>query len=66
MLRVCVFKESEPPLSDLLEKFQDPGLISLLRAELGLSSPDLFSMAVTDYDMKPNVRRSPLQRLVCY
>ncbi|KAI4816561.1 hypothetical protein KUCAC02_008884 [Chaenocephalus aceratus] len=28
--------------------------ISLLRSELGLSSSDLFSMTVTDYDIKPN------------
>ncbi|CAK6959366.1 coiled-coil domain-containing protein 80 [Scomber scombrus] len=46
--------ESEPPLSGLPENFSDSGLISLLRAELGLSSPDLFSMTVTDYDIKPN------------
>ncbi|KAM9338779.1 coiled-coil domain-containing protein 80 [Symphorus nematophorus] len=46
--------ESEPPLSDQSERFSDSGLISLLRAELGLSSPDLFSMTVTDYDIKPN------------
>uniref|UniRef100_A0A3P8SHG1 Coiled-coil domain containing 80 like 2 n=1 Tax=Amphiprion percula TaxID=161767 RepID=A0A3P8SHG1_AMPPE len=46
--------ESEPPLSDLSEQFSDPGLISLLRSELGLSSSDLFSMTVTDYDIKPN------------
>uniref|UniRef100_A0A3Q1EHC0 Coiled-coil domain containing 80 like 2 n=2 Tax=Acanthochromis polyacanthus TaxID=80966 RepID=A0A3Q1EHC0_9TELE len=46
--------ESEPPLSDQSEQFSDPGLISLLRAELGLSSSDLFSMTVTDYDIKPN------------
>ncbi|KAM7392999.1 hypothetical protein PAMA_007899 [Pampus argenteus] len=46
--------ESEPPLSGLPEHFSDLGLISLLRAELGLSSPDLFSMTVTDYDIKPN------------
>ncbi|XP_029372217.1 coiled-coil domain-containing protein 80 [Echeneis naucrates] len=42
--------ESEVPSEQLL----DSGLISLLRAELGLSSPDLFSMTVTDYDIKPN------------
>ncbi|KAK5851930.1 hypothetical protein PBY51_023443 [Eleginops maclovinus] len=46
--------ESEPPLSDRSEDFSDSGLISLLRAELGLSSSDLFSMTVTDYDIKPN------------
>ncbi|XP_029300311.1 coiled-coil domain-containing protein 80 [Cottoperca gobio] len=46
--------ESEPPLSDQSEHFSDSGLISLLRAELGLSSSDLFSMTVTDYDIKPN------------
>ncbi|XP_038590666.1 coiled-coil domain-containing protein 80 isoform X1 [Micropterus salmoides] len=46
--------ESEPPLSDQSENFSDSGLISLLRAELGLSSPDLFSMTVSDYDIKPN------------
>ncbi|AWP15157.1 putative coiled-coil domain-containing protein 80-like [Scophthalmus maximus] len=44
--------KSEAPLSDVPEQLLDPGLISLLRAELGLSSPDLFSMAVTDYDIK--------------
>ncbi|KAG7262482.1 hypothetical protein CRUP_036198 [Coryphaenoides rupestris] len=31
-----------------------PGVVTLLRAELGLSSPDLFSMTVTDYDLKRN------------
>ncbi|XP_047424945.1 coiled-coil domain-containing protein 80 [Mugil cephalus] len=46
--------ESEPPLSDLSEQFSDSGPISLLRSELGLSSPDLFSMTVTDYDIKPS------------
>ncbi|KAM4528367.1 coiled-coil domain-containing protein 80 isoform 2-T3 [Odontesthes bonariensis] len=46
--------ESEPSLSDQSEQFLDPGLIPLLRAELGLSSSDLFSMTVTDYDIKPN------------
>ncbi|CAJ1070800.1 coiled-coil domain-containing protein 80 [Xyrichtys novacula] len=46
--------ESEPRLSDQSDYFSDPGLISLLRAELGLSSPDLFSMTITDYDMKPD------------
>lgn len=50
----CV-SESEAPLSDQSEHTSDPGLISLLRAELGLSSSDLFSMTVTDYDMKPGV-----------
>lgn len=45
--------ESEPPLSDRSEHFSDSGLISLLRSELGLSSSDLFSMTVTDYDIKP-------------
>ncbi|KAM8827427.1 coiled-coil domain-containing protein 80 isoform 2-T2 [Spinachia spinachia] len=45
---------SEPALGGQPEHFSDPGLISLLRAELGLSSSDLFSMTVTDYDMKPN------------
>ncbi|XP_069015771.1 coiled-coil domain-containing protein 80 [Embiotoca jacksoni] len=46
--------ESEPPLSDLSDQLLDTSLISLLRAELGLSSSDLFSMTVTDYDIKPN------------
>ncbi|XP_030004348.1 coiled-coil domain-containing protein 80 isoform X2 [Sphaeramia orbicularis] len=45
---------SEPPLSNPPEQFSDPGLISLLRSELGLSSPDLFSMTVTDYDITPD------------
>ncbi|XP_037340472.2 coiled-coil domain-containing protein 80 [Pungitius pungitius] len=45
--------ESEPALSGQAEHFSDSGLISLLRAELGLSSSDLFSMTVTDYDVKP-------------
>lgn len=47
--------DSEPPLSDQPQHLSDPGLISLLRAELGLSSSDLFSMTVSDYDMKPAV-----------
>ncbi|XP_059214188.1 coiled-coil domain-containing protein 80 [Centropristis striata] len=46
--------ESEPRLSDQSERFSDSGMISLLRAELGLSSSDLFSMTVTDYDIKPS------------
>ncbi|XP_061589383.1 coiled-coil domain-containing protein 80 [Cololabis saira] len=46
--------ESDLPLSDQSEQTLDPGLIHLLRAEFGMSSPDLFSMTVTDYDMKPN------------
>ncbi|XP_034752793.1 coiled-coil domain-containing protein 80 [Etheostoma cragini] len=46
--------ESEPPLSDQSEHFSDSGLVSVLRAEFGLSSSDLFSMTVTDYDIKPN------------
>ncbi|XP_062268362.1 coiled-coil domain-containing protein 80 [Platichthys flesus] len=46
--------ESEPPLSDMSEQLFGSGLISLLRAELGLSSADLFSMTVTDYDMRPD------------
>lgn len=45
--------ESEPPFNYRGEQFLDSGPISLLRAELGLSSPDLFSMTVTDYDIKP-------------
>ncbi|TNM91886.1 hypothetical protein fugu_018898 [Takifugu bimaculatus] len=45
--------EGEPALSGQSEHASEPGLISLLRAELGLSSSDLFSMTVTDYDMKP-------------
>ncbi|XP_039470371.1 coiled-coil domain-containing protein 80 [Oreochromis aureus] len=44
--------DSEPPLSGQAEHFLDLGAISLLRTELGLSSPDLFSMTVTDYDIK--------------
>lgn len=50
----CV-SESEAPISNQSEHASDPGLIWLLRAELGLSSSDLFSMTVTDYDMKPGV-----------
>ncbi|XP_070781139.1 coiled-coil domain-containing protein 80 [Enoplosus armatus] len=46
--------ESDPPVSDQSEHFSDSGLISLLRAELGLSSSDLFSMTVSDYDIKPS------------
>nr|XP_019937180.1 PREDICTED: coiled-coil domain-containing protein 80-like isoform X1 [Paralichthys olivaceus]XP_019937181.1 PREDICTED: coiled-coil domain-containing protein 80-like isoform X1 [Paralichthys olivaceus] len=46
--------ESEPPLSDLSDKLFGSGLISLLRAELRLSSADLFSMTVTDYDIQPD------------
>ncbi|XP_042365181.1 coiled-coil domain-containing protein 80 [Plectropomus leopardus] len=46
--------ESEPPLSEQSDHLSDSGLISLLRAELGLSSSDLFSMTVTDYDIKPS------------
>uniref|UniRef100_UPI0037E93142 coiled-coil domain-containing protein 80 n=1 Tax=Semicossyphus pulcher TaxID=241346 RepID=UPI0037E93142 len=46
--------ESETPLRDQSDRFSDPGLISLLRTELGLSSPDLFSMTITDYDITPD------------
>lgn len=46
--------ESEPSLPDQSDHLSHTGLISLLRAELGLSSPDLFSMTVTDYDIKPS------------
>ncbi|XP_038139594.1 coiled-coil domain-containing protein 80 [Cyprinodon tularosa] len=46
--------ESEPPHRDQSEQVLDSRLIPLLRAELGLSSSDLFSMTVTDYDIKPN------------
>ncbi|XP_027881053.1 coiled-coil domain-containing protein 80 [Xiphophorus couchianus] len=45
--------ESERPLKDQSEQDFDLRLIPLLRAELGLSSSDLFSMTVTDYDIKP-------------
>ncbi|RVE65718.1 hypothetical protein OJAV_G00119180 [Oryzias javanicus] len=45
--------KSEPPLSDQSKELSSAGLISLLRQELGLSSADLFSMTVTDYDIKP-------------
>ncbi|XP_055009817.1 coiled-coil domain-containing protein 80 [Boleophthalmus pectinirostris] len=45
--------ESSAPLSGPSEQISDTGLISLLRSELGLSSPDLFSMTITDYDIKP-------------
>ncbi|XP_044000116.1 coiled-coil domain-containing protein 80 [Gambusia affinis] len=45
--------ESDRPLKDQSEQDFDSRLIPLLRAELGLSSSDLFSMTVTDYDIKP-------------
>lgn len=51
---MCVL-DSEAPLSAQSEQVVDSGLISLLREEFGLSSPDLFSMTITDYDIKPNV-----------
>ena len=53
---LCV-SESETLPGDQAERSSDPGLIALLRSELGLSSSDLFSMTVTDYDMKPQVRQ---------
>ncbi|KAM4634252.1 coiled-coil domain-containing protein 80 isoform 2-T2 [Polymixia lowei] len=46
--------DMEPPFTDLPGQYADQDLISVLRAELGLSSSDLFSMTVTDYDIKPN------------
>ncbi|KAK2819062.1 hypothetical protein Q5P01_024623 [Channa striata] len=46
--------ESEPLRSTFSEQVSNSGLISLLRSELGLSSSNLFSMTVTDYDIKPN------------
>ncbi|XP_072311462.1 coiled-coil domain-containing protein 80 isoform X2 [Eucyclogobius newberryi] len=45
--------ESNAPASGPSEQISDAGLISLLRSELGLSSSDLFSMTITDYDIKP-------------
>lgn len=51
---MCV-SESDRPLKDQSEQDFDSRLIPLLRAELGLSSSDLFSMTVTDYDIKPKV-----------
>ncbi|MED6280077.1 hypothetical protein CHARACLAT_007191, partial [Characodon lateralis] len=45
--------ETEHPLNPQSEQVFDFRLIPLLRAELGLSSSDLFSMTVTDYDIKP-------------
>ncbi|KAM4720511.1 coiled-coil domain-containing protein 80 [Anableps anableps] len=45
--------KSERPLRDQSEQVFDSRLIPLLRAKLGLSSSDLFSMTVTDYDIKP-------------
>lgn len=62
---VCV-TESEPPLIELSEQVSHSVLISMLRAELGLSSPDLFSMTVTDYDIKPNVRKCFLSFVFFY
>ncbi|MEQ2261888.1 hypothetical protein XENORESO_017427 [Xenotaenia resolanae] len=47
--------ETERPLNPQSEQVFDFRLIPLLRAELGLSSSDLFSMTVTDYDIKPKV-----------
>ncbi|CAL8321362.1 unnamed protein product [Lota lota] len=44
--------DSEAQFSGLADEFPDPGMVSLLRAELGLSSADLFSMTITDYDLK--------------
>lgn len=52
----CFLSESEPPLSYQPKELSDAGLVSLLRQELGMSSADLFSMTVTDYDIKPKVR----------
>lgn len=60
-LNMCLLHlpESEPRLDDQSERpWTYPGLGSLLRKELGLSSSDLFSMTVADYDMKPTVRHS--------
>ncbi|KAK5620199.1 hypothetical protein CRENBAI_000696 [Crenichthys baileyi] len=45
--------ETERPLNPQSEQVFDFRLIPLLRAEFGLSSSDLFSMTVTDYDIKP-------------
>ncbi|CAL9683767.1 unnamed protein product [Knipowitschia caucasica] len=44
--------ESSAPMSSS-ERITDTRLISLLRTEFGLSSSDLFSMTITDYDIKP-------------
>ncbi|KAM9734410.1 coiled-coil domain-containing protein 80 [Menidia menidia] len=46
--------ESELSPSDQSEQLLDSGMIPLLRAEFDLSSSDLFSMTITDYDIKPN------------
>ncbi|XP_049595002.1 coiled-coil domain-containing protein 80 [Syngnathus scovelli] len=59
--------DSEFPFGELPEESSDSGLISLLQSQLGLSSPDLFSMTVTDYDMEPNrVFEAPLSSLALF
>uniref|UniRef100_A0A674AJA1 Coiled-coil domain containing 80 like 2 n=1 Tax=Salmo trutta TaxID=8032 RepID=A0A674AJA1_SALTR len=45
--------DSEAPFTSLPEKFTDPDLISQLMKQYGMSSK-VFSMTMTDYDLKPN------------
>ncbi len=47
--------DSESPKASLPEKFRNPELISKIRREYGLDSKN-FSMVLTDYDLRPNVR----------
>lgn len=55
---MCPLRLPESEAGQSERSWTHPGLGSLLRKELGLSSSDLFSMTVADYDMKPTVRNS--------
>lgn len=55
MLNALFETDSDPLQASLPEKFRNPELISEIRREYGLDSRN-FSMVLTDYDLRPNVR----------
>lgn len=54
-MHVAFETDLESPQASLPEKFRNPELISEIRREYGLDSKN-FSMVLTDYDLRPNVR----------
>lgn len=55
-MHVTMFEtDTEPPQASLPDKFRNPALIGEIRGEYGLDSKN-FSMVLTDYDLRPNVR----------
>lgn len=49
--------DGKPQLDSLPDNFKNPDLISQIRKEYGLI-PKVFSMVITDYDMRPTVRKT--------